>query len=197
MPVRLPSSPPPASAKVRLVSSMNELRPAFGGPVQRMARMGSRFAVDYVLPPMEYEQAMLWIGLLASAEVDTVIMPFPQGRYDTGSPGSPTVDGAGQAGTSLNVRGLTPGTAIGLGQAFTVISGGARYNYIVVEAAEADGDGKATLRFSPMLRYPPSNNDQVLLAEPEIEGFAFSGGLEWSIDTACHVGLEFTVEEKA
>uniref|UniRef100_A0A6H1ZSQ3 Putative tail protein n=1 Tax=viral metagenome TaxID=1070528 RepID=A0A6H1ZSQ3_9ZZZZ len=196
MPIVLPSSPAPRSANVRLVTSVAELRSALGGSIQRINRKGSHFAIDYVMPPMEYEQAMTWIGLLAAAMVDTVIMPFPQGAFDAGPIGSPVVDGSGHGGTMLPVRGLTPATPIVTGQVFTLVKADGRYNYIVTQPATADGNGKATLRFAPMLRRPPADGDEVLIAAPEIEGFATPAGSGWSMDTARHVGLAFTVEER-
>lgn len=195
--VSVPAYPSPSSVSVRLISSMNELKPTFGGPVQRVSRPGSRFAIDVTLPPMTPETARPWLAILAAGSGSSPIrMPFPQGRTQIGAPGSPVVNGAGQAGMSLSVRGVTPAFVFPAGHAFTIMTNGQPYNYMLTESAVASGGGVALLKFGPMLRRPPADGDQVLIAQPVIEGWAFSGGGQWSIDTASNFGLEFTLAER-
>lgn len=192
-----PEYPSPASVNIRLISSMNELKPSFGGPVQRVLRAGSRFAIDITMPPMTADTARPWLAVLAAGSGSfPVRMPFPQGQTQLGDAGAPVVNGSGQAGMFLNVKGVTPGFVFPAGHAFSVISNDQAFTYMLINSVTASPAGLATLSFGPMLRRPPNNNDVVMIEEPVIEGWAFSGGGQWSVDAASHFGLEFTLAER-
>ncbi len=199
-----PAYPPPSSVDIRLISRTNELTSAFGGPTQRINRTGSRFAIDVTLPPMNGETARPWLAALAAASSATPArMAFPQGRAvipATATTEGPTpgvkVNGAGQAGSTLIVDGLIPGVSLPAGHALSVITAGVPYLYLLTAPFTANGSGQATLAIGPMLRRSPADNDEVLLEEPIIEGWAFSGGGRWSIDAAAHFGLQFTLAER-
>lgn len=189
----LPTSPAPREAHARLVTSRNELRSATGTNAQRIGRKGDHYAYDVTMPPMTYAQSLEWIGLRTA--VDQVVMPVRQPGLDTGSPGTPLVNGAGQAGTTLIMDGFTPGYMFRKGQYLTHVHVGRRRLYSAAAEATADGSGNLTLILETMLLYPPNDNDQVLVAQPEIEGFASFDDSLWTVDVARTVGLAFTIEE--
>lgn len=193
--ITLPSSPGAASAMMRFVSHNNVLRPVFGGEEQVIQRMGSKWAIDVQMPPMVYDTARVWIARLTSGQAQTVLVPVPQPDMVIGNPGAPVVDGGGQGGTFLNLKGFAPGYQVREGQFFSVVSGEDRCLYQAVEARAADAEGKMRLQFNPMLRRWPVNNAVVEMAQPLIEGFVQTAQ-QWSIDTARHVGLEFSVVER-
>lgn len=102
MPIQLPSVPLPLQVKVRPLYFGGDMVPPLGGVAQRFLRLGSRFGVDVTLPAMIAPLANQWIAARAAADAagSTVRMAWPQvapGR----SFGSPLVNGATQAGTSL------------------------------------------------------------------------------------------------
>ena len=191
--ITLPTTPHPAAMLVSPVSNANELRSAFGGSLQRIQRKGTTFKAEFQLPAMRYADALEWVGL--KVEGDTVLMGVPQPGVDTGAPGTPLVNGASQAGSSLIIDGLTPQYVVGIGRFISVVTDSRRYLYEVAADVIANGSGEATVTLTTMLRTPPANNDVVEIAEPKIEGYAtVTGG--WSVDIARVVGLAFSVEER-
>lgn len=189
----LPTDPAPSSMSVALVSSKNTLEPAFGDGEQELLRKGSRYALTFQMPPMKYITSMDWDDLMA--EGDSVLMRVFQPGFETGSPGTPRVNGAGQSGMSLVLDGLTPAYVIRKGQFLSVVTSGRRFLYRAKANATANGDGQATVSLRTMLRTPPSDNDVVEIAQPMIEGFVRDLG-EWAVGVDRLVGLEFTVRER-
>lgn len=196
MPLVLPSSPEPrAPFTPRLIRSFSEQRGLMGNNQQRIYRKAAHYAADFEMPPMTPEEieAGGWSGLKTA---DTVIMTLPQPGLDTGAPGSPRVNGGGQAGSNLILDGLTPSYAMPSGRALTVISGGRRFVYMTDQDAVANASAQMTVHLETMLRYPPSDNDAVLIAEPQIEGFATFDEDAFRIREDGYVWLSFTIEER-
>lgn len=189
----LPSSPSPATMTIGLVSAANELTSAFGGGDQEILRKGTRHALTFRMPVMSYVKAMDW-GVLRKKGV-TVLMTVHQPGFDTGAPGSPVVDGAGQAGTSFALRGLTPHYVIRADQFLSVITNGQRFLYQADTEVVADAAGEVVVPLMDMLRWPHLDGDTVEIAKPMIEGFVRDLG-EWAVGTDRLVGLQFTVRER-
>lgn len=189
----LPTDPGPATMSIGIVSAKNTLTPAFGGDEQELLRKGTRYALTYRMPPMRYVDAMDWIDLMA--EGDTVAMQVYQPGFATGSPGTPLVKGAGQAGTSLLIDGLTPSYVIRKGQFLSILTGGQRFLYLCRSEVIASSSGEATVALRTMLRRPPVDNAVVEIAQPMIEGFVRDMG-EWLVGTDGLVSIGFTVRER-
>lgn len=189
----LPTDPSPASMGIALISARNILSPAFGGDEQEIRRKGGRYALTFQMPPMTYVTSMDWDDLMC--EGDTVLMRVFQPGFDTGAPGTPLVNGASQAGTSLIVDGLTPHHVIRKGQFLNVVTGGQHFLYRTAAEVVASALGAATITLRTMLRRPPADNDVVKLAEPMIEGFVRDLG-EYVVGPDRLVGLQFTVRER-
>jgi hypothetical protein len=188
----LPTDPAPSNMGIALISSKNTLEPAFGDGEQELLRKGSRYALTFQMPPMKYVTSMDWDDLMS--EGDTVLMRVFQPGFDTGAPGTPRVNGAGQSGTALVIDGLTNGYVIRKGQFLSVITSGRRFLYRAKASVTVSG-GAATVTLRTMLRFPPSDNDVVEIAQPMIEGFVRDLG-EWSVGVDRLVGLQFTVRER-
>lgn len=194
MAIALPDTPFPASMTPRLVTGRAELRPAFGGDVQRLNRVGSRFAIDVTLPVMTYAQAQDWSDI--NDETDTVTMQIVQPGLNTGAPGTPLVNGAGQSGTTLILDGLTPYYVLRKNQWISVSTGGRLYAYRVKTEVAASAGGAVSVVLTTMLRASPADNSPVQIAAPRIEGFATVPDDAWATNTAGHVALSFTIEER-
>lgn len=195
--ILLPTTPGPSGAVVHFLDWGSDQTPSLGGPAQRLDRAGSRHAVDFTLPPMAYVDAMVWCQRLKRGKKERVIMPFPQPGLVIGSPGSPLVSGAVAGGTSLSLDGMTSGYQVREGQYLSIIHSVRRYLYSADALAAASGAGTLVLAISPMLRTALSDNDVVEIASPKIEGMLSGDETSWNIDTAFHVGLQFTVIEAA
>ncbi|WP_313014670.1 hypothetical protein [Brevundimonas sp.] len=188
----LPSDPAPANMGIAMITAKNVLAPAFGDGEQELLRKGSRYALTFQMPPMRYVTSMDWDDLMA--EGDTVVMKVHQPGFDTGAPGTPRVNGAGQSGSALVIDGLTNGYVIRKGQFLSVITQGRRFLYRAKASVTVSG-GAATVSLRTMLRFPPADNDVVEIAQPMIEGFVRDLG-EWSVGVDRLVGLQFTVRER-
>lgn len=188
----LPTTPAPAGMATQLLTNKNVLASALGSDEQERQRKGSRYALTFRMPPMTYVRSMEWDDL--NAEGATVLMRVFQPGFDTGSPGAPLVNGSGQSGTTLNVKGMTNGYVVRKGQFLSVVTGGRRFLYRAAANATVSG-GIAAIPLRTMLRYPPANNDVVEIAQPMIEGFVRDLG-EQLVGVDRLVQLTFTVRER-
>lgn len=73
---------PPASMSVRLLSSKNQLTPAFGDGEQELLRKGSRYEITFDMGEMDYVDALEWSDLMTEGQ--TVVMAV----YQPGLPSS-------------------------------------------------------------------------------------------------------------
>lgn len=194
MAIALPDSPYPAAMTPRLVTGRAELRPAWGGDIQRLNRAGSRYAIDVTMPVMTYADAQDWSDI--NDETSTVTMQIVQPGFDPGAPGTTLVKGAAQSGTTLIIDGFTPYYVLRKNQWISVSTGGRLYAYRVKTEVVASSLGEASVVLTTMLRVSPADNDPVEIAAPRIEGFATVPGDAWATSTAGHVALSFTIEER-
>ncbi|MRL69908.1 hypothetical protein [Brevundimonas sp. SPF441] len=188
----LPTDPAPANMGIAMITAKNVLAPAFGDGEQELLRKGSRYALTFQMPPMRYVTSMDWDDLMA--EGDTVVMKVHQPGFDTGAPGTPRVNGAGQSGSALVIDGLTSGYVIRKGQFLSVITQGRRFLYRA-KANVTVSSGTATVPLRTMLRFPPADNDVVEIAQPMIEGFVRDMD-SWEVGVDRLVVLKFTVRER-
>ena len=195
MAITLPATPGPRNITARLVSRRRDLEPTFNGPTSRVRRIGSRWSIDFDLPPMTYSDAMVWVAALTSAEADTVILAVPQPGFSTGVPGSPLVNGANQLGSTIDLDGFSPSYVATVGQWFNITVSSRLYLYQVATEKMASADVMADLAINPMIRASPANNSAADFTTPKIEGFLSGDQTAWTVDTARHVGLSFTITE--
>lgn len=195
MTITLQTLPRGTTYAMRAVSAANDLRPAFGGGTQRIARKGSRFALDVNIPALALRCAGIEIVAdLIRGETELIRTPIPEALAAVPY-GTPLVAGGGQAGTMLSVDALTPHVVLRKGKFLSVPVSGQGFVYMVTAETVAGADTTADLPIWPMLRSSPANNAAVELTEPTIEGFV-QPGQDWSISRLLAVGLSFTIEER-
>lgn len=194
MTIALPTSPRTAKAKPKLIGNSVETDPIIGGVVQRKVRLGTRWALDATLPVMDYAAAMAWTADLASSETEEVLLLWPQPAEQVGVIGAPVVNGGGQAGSSLAVRGATAGYTYKKGLFFSLVQGGRRYLHQITAAATANGAGVAVVQIKPMLRVVPGDGAVLEFLEPKIQGWA-QVSPSWDLDEAMQVGLSISIAE--
>jgi len=183
---------PPASMSVRLLSSKNQLTPAFGDGEQELLRKGSRYEIAFDMGEMDYVDALDWSDLMSEGQ--TVVMAVYQPGLVTGAPGAPRVNGAGQSGMALVIDGLTNGYTVRKGQFLSVVTQGRRFLYRAKASVTAPA-GSATVQLHTMLRFPPADNDVVELEQPMIEGFPREVSDLTIVDNH-NVEVSFTVRER-
>lgn len=142
-----------------------------GGADLSIPRMGDRFAVDVSTSQLRQdEQSRHLVALLMEATT-------ADARIELRLPNRPTpigsgivVDGAGQAGSTLNLRGLYRQARIVHGRFFSVIHGGVHFVYMTRGSVIADANGKAAVPIWPMLRFITVDGEEAAFDRPMIEG---------------------------
>lgn len=185
-PILLPAKPALQTDKPKMMDWGAVLTPALGGPVQTIMRLGTRHALDFTLPKMRTEpHGRIWSARLRMAKLFGALLPFGQDGFDVGAPGAIVVDGAGQSGMSLKIKGGTPYYAIKEGQAFSIVTNGKRYLYFASAQTILDGNGAAAAApIFPMLRVLPADGDVCEFGRPMIQGSLSGNEVAWSRETA-------------
>lgn len=98
-------------------------------------------------------------GIANLTQLGNIRRPAPVGTIT----GAPLVDGAGQTGTTLNLKGMTPGQTFEAGD----MLGRTNLLYRVCAPATVDGAGKAALTIRPAMVVATANEEIVTLAEPK------------------------------
>jgi len=167
-----------------------------GSDDQRLNRIGNRFMlkVDMGLLDTESDGRVI-IARLARAVTEGAIFQFPQSKAVTGQ-GAPVVNGAGQTGSTINLRGFTPGFIAYEGCFFHILYGGRRYLHGISADTVADASGNMALPIWPMLRISPNDGATCEFENPQIEGFLFGeNGLPWSLPASPYTSVGFTIRE--
>lgn len=173
------------------------LEAILGGPSVDLHRLGDRWAIDVITARMAAEPyGRRWVAALMRSIGADVCMHWPQPGFDVGAPGAFRVDGGGQQGSSLVLRGGTPAYAAREGQFFNLIRGGRRYLKMVTHQVIADASGRMTVQFWPMLRVVAEDGDEIDFATPQIEGKLSGQEAGWTLQRIRTDGLKFTIEER-
>lgn len=195
--IELPASPAPNNAQPALMDFGMILRPSTGAAASRLDRKGSRYRATISYPPMKPETADVFVSRLLRAKSEGLRIPYPLLRSQ-GSPGSPVVDGAGQTGKTLDIRGLNVGYAIREGFWLSVEdASGQHYLHNAGSTARVGADGLATITLAEELRTPFADGATVNLAVPMIEGFVTGDSWGWTIPVERLIAVQFEMEEAA
>lgn len=198
MSILLPAAPGIRTAKPRLRDFGAWLEPPTGGVAQRLNRIGNRFAVDIqVATSRSTDEGRIIAARLMRGLTEGVVLPFPQ-DFDPGAVGTDVVvDGVGQLGSSIRLKGFPAGGYTVLeGQFFSIIYGGRRYLHAAAEDT-ATAAGGCLLPIFPMLRISPNDGAVCEFAQPMIEGFIQGNQLEYALQTAPYLDVSFTMLEAA
>lgn len=183
-PILLPARPALKVDKPSMLDFGGSLTASNGGATQRLMRIGTRHALNFTPPPIAAEPlGRIWSAKLRLAKLYGAMLPFGQDGFNAGAPGNPVVDGAGQSGSTLVLRGFTPGYAVRIGQAFNLIRGDRRYLHFVADQQIATG-GAATIDIFPMLRIIPGDGAACDFARPMIQGSLSGNEVAWERQTS-------------
>lgn len=135
------------------------------------------------------------VSRLLKAKTQGLRIDFPLCGVDQGSPGSPRIKGANQAGDDIDMDGFTAGYVMREGYWFSIYTNSQHYLYNAAADATADGSGNITVPVVPWLRRPPADNDVVYVQQPMIEGLVVGDEQSWNYSLAHHLNIEFEIEE--
>lgn len=142
-----------------------------GGADLQIPRLGDRFAVDVETAQFrqDAESRLLIAALMEATTADARIeLRLPNQGKSIGS--GIVVAGAGQSGSTLNIRGIFRGSAILRGRFFSIIHGGVHFVYMARAQVIAGQDGTASVPIWPMLRFLTVDGETCAFDRPMIEG---------------------------
>lgn len=113
-----------------------------------------------------------------------------------GNPGSPVVNGAGQTGTTLVIRGLTVGYDLRQDYWLSIAKAdGTSYLHSVFIGAVANASGIATIQIEPALRAPFPDGAAIQLQNPVIQGLLVGETFSYDVEEMKMTPLSITVQE--
>lgn len=190
--ITLPVKPSPNSMEESLLDFGFAQR---GAATVRVDRPGSRWRIAFTFPLMTVDASRAMNSRLKRAKRQTLQIDIPI-LVDQGIPGSPVVDGAGQAGTTLAVRGFEPNYHAKEDFWFTVVEAdGTAYLHSMAETVTADMSGNATLEIEPPLRAPFPDGAVIHFGKPFMQGFMEGDAYTRAVPGNKLVVLAVTVEE--
>lgn len=197
----LPARPLPKLATVIPVVPGGWQGGATGGEERWVGFMGARYALKLEVPNLRPEpDGRLWSAAILDGLMDGAIVGcrFHQpGFRSLATIGTGiVVDGAGQAGSTLNLRGFGRGAVVRRREFFSIVTGGRRTLYRARAETQANADGKMALPVGPMLHVEPGDGDLCEFGAPMIEGkLTTEGGDAYTHVPAFVQGLSFTITE--
>ncbi|RDC59791.1 hypothetical protein HME9302_00007 [Alteripontixanthobacter maritimus] len=191
--IELPATPAPNGISPTLLDYGFTQR---GASSLRVDRAGSRYRFEVSYPPMPADRAREFTSRLQRAKSEGLQIDIPLLGVSQGLPGAPVVNGAGQAGKVLALRGLTPGYIAKSGFWLTVVEAdGTAYLHSVAQTAVADAIGLASVDIVPPLRAPFADGDRVELARPFVQGFLDGDEWGWAVPINRLIAVGFMLEE--
>ena len=164
---------------------------------------GQRWEADITLPQMNRENAEEWVAFLMKlyGQKGTFLLGDPLGGTARGSAstaaGTPVVNGASQTGGTLAIDGL-PASATGYLKAGDYIQLGSAATaqlYKVLNDADSNGSGEATLDIWPNLRSSPADGSTVVVANAKGVFRLASNESNWNINNLAFYGITFGAVE--
>lgn len=195
--VELPKGLHAREMQARFIDAGMWQRGPAGGVDLRINRGGGRYGATLYFPPVDTLVGRLVVARMIQAMRRGLRAELPLGDFHPGAPGSPVVDGDGQAGTSLAVKGFTPNYAIREGQWFNHIRGDDAKLYNVAAGTIADATGTAVLSIEPELGIEPQDGDALLFARPVIQGAPVGNEAVWRLRLERLLEFEINIEETA
>lgn len=159
-----------ASIRLRAENRTARTTSPFTLAAQIHVQAGQRWRAEVTLTLRKRADAEQYIAYLSelAGGVGEIHLGDPAGATPRGSwAGSPAVNGANQTGQTLDIDGLTAnesGIALA-GDYIELGSGTTRRLYKVLEDADADVNGEATLNIWPRLRESPGDNAVIVTAD--------------------------------
>jgi hypothetical protein len=196
--ITFPDDIVPNGATPSMLEYGGVIRPATGAETLNLLRNGNRFRVDMTLAPQTAEARRVAVARLLSAKTEGLRVAYPLQGVDQSGGGSMVVNGAGQSGNAIALRGGTPGFVIREGWWLSLVrADGRHYLHNVRAPWTIGGDGAALVAISPNLRHPFADGATVNLAMPMIEGLV-DGAISWNLQVGGIIdGIGFSIEEVA
>ena len=204
-PISLPtdSIAQPTKTTFRIRRIVGQSTSPFTGQTQTFRHTGEWWEAEITLPPMKQLIAKKWVASLVSWRGVSGQMYL--GDFDARTPngtassnaGTPLVNGGSQTGNSLIIDGAPASQTAYLkaGDYIQIGSGITQKLHLVVEDANTDGSGNATLSIEPALRTSPSDNTAITVSSPKGVFRLVDNATEWEANAISVYGITFAVTE--
>jgi len=198
-PLTMPATPGFVASRFGLSSNVAVFESSLTRAVQTLERPGALWLAEYTLPPMRRASAAVWVALLVAlrGRRGTVKGFDPDAKTPRGvATGTPLVNGASQTGNALITDGWTVSvTGIVKAGDFLSLAAPAQRLYMVVEDANSNASGQATLSIEPALREAPTDNAVLTLTNPFGLFRLAANEVGWDGDRISNFGLTFQLTE--
>jgi hypothetical protein len=204
-PISLPtdSAGQPTNTTFRIRRIVGQSASPFTGEQQTFRHQGEWWEAEVTLPPMKHALAREWVAKLVSMRgvFGTMLLGDWDARTPRGtassSAGTPLVNGGSQSGNSLVIDGATTSQTgyLKAGDYIQLGSGLSSRLHMVVEDADTDASGNATLSIEPALRTSPSDNTPLTVSNTKGVFRLVTNETEWDANAVSVYGITFAVTE--
>lgn len=193
----MPSAPRFKRDTFGLVANTQEHASPLSAVVQTRELPGARWQATYVLPPMPPALAAPWRAFLVGlrGRAGRFYGYDPDARIPRGTARAALIDGAGQSGTTLKLKGLGVGQTLLAGDYLAYDTGRGRTLHIVVADATADSSGRMAVLVEPPIRTPPPNDAAAILTEASCVMMLSDDAVGWDGDESSFSLITFSAIE--
>jgi hypothetical protein len=195
--IAMPTTPSaPATVEYTALDTVANSVSPFTGQEQIQDWQASYLEASVSMPALTHPQAQEWIAFLMALRGRAKVFQLgdPLAVAPRGSAlGVPLVDGAGQTGYAIALKGWTP-NAVGVLLPGDWIQIGYRA-YRTIAAANADGTGKLSLEIWPQLRESPNDGNAITLNNTKGLWRLVNNARKWSITASRTYGMQFEIRE--
>ncbi|HRO04855.1 MAG TPA: hypothetical protein PLS69_14745 [Terricaulis sp.] len=174
MPLTFPTSANYKNGVWRVVSNAARFTSPITRVTQAVGRIGDYWAGSIELPPLSrWEDAdavaefSVFLAKIAGGAESFYMRPPVDQRHDVD--GAPQVDGAGQAGKELKIKGLANGDILRAGSYISYETSTFRMLHMVTATLTAGGTGKVDCPIFPAIRKAPANSAAINVLTPSCE----------------------------
>lgn len=199
-PVTLPSTPAPRRITPKQMARVGLSMSPLTDEQQVYAHQGGLWGFDVEYAPMARAAAEDLLGILLSlnGREGTFLMSMAANKTARGTwaSASPVVNGAGQSGRSMYIRGMAQLATGKAGDWFSLGSGSSTHLHKLLQAFTIAGSPDTVLaEFWPRLRSSPADGAAITVSDPKCLCRLASNEVPWSIEEAVLYGISFSCHE--
>jgi len=195
-PLTMPASPAPnrSSFRIKRVTALSES--PFSGRQQVVEWPYAIWQAEISLPPMKRAKAAEWQAFMLElhGRAGTFLMGDPDAKHPRGSATTAAVNGAGQTGNVLLVRGMVNTTLL-KGDYIQLGSGGTARLHMVVNDHGGGPGGTTILQIEPPLKFSPADGAAVTVINAMGLWRMAAPDPGWDSDAASIYGFTFACHE--
>lgn len=174
----------PNQTEMGLITNTKQFISPLSGYTQTSSRKGARWVLRLVFNNLQTDERGVLRGYLAFMEGQVHRVEVGDHSY-TGARGAlggtPLVNGASQAGTSLVTDGWPNSTLVlKAGDLISFTNGTYKELKMITSDATSDGSGNCTLSIMPEIHTAPANNAVIVTASPVGTFMLASPAIRWS-----------------